>query len=81
MSLPIIGGAGLYKGAKVLAGDGIPHGFGAAFAWGMLASAVTGFIAVWGPLRIVRTESFLPFVIYRVVVGIAVIAIAASTWR
>ena len=78
MSLPIIGGAGLYKGLDVMTGDGIPPGFGPAFAWGMAASAVTGFAAVWLLLRYVRTRSFLPFVVYRCLAGAAVIAIAAA---
>jgi undecaprenyl-diphosphatase len=77
MSLPIIGGAGLYKGLKVFAGDGIPAGFGPAFAWGMLASAVTGFAAVWLLLRYVRTRSFAPFVAYRFLAGAAVLLIVA----
>jgi undecaprenyl-diphosphatase len=77
MSLPIIGGAGLYKGLKVFGGDGIPAGFGPAFAWGMLASAITGFAAVWLLLRYVRTRSFTPFVAYRFLAGAAVLVVAA----
>ena len=38
----LIGGVGVYKGVEVFSGDGIPAGFGPAFAWGMAASAVTG---------------------------------------
>jgi undecaprenyl-diphosphatase len=81
MSLPIIGGAGLYEGVDVLTGSGIPSGFWGAFAWGMAASAVTGFLAVWGLLRLLRTTSFTPFVAYRVVAGCAVVAVAASGLR
>ena len=81
MSLPIIGGVGVYKGLDVALGEGVPAGYRAAFAWGMAASAVTGFLAVWGLLRLVRSRSFAPFVAYRVVVGIAVVGIAASTLR
>jgi undecaprenyl-diphosphatase len=77
MSLPIIGGAGLYKGAKLFAGDGIPSGFGAAFAWGMVASGVTGFIAIWFLLRLIRTRSFTPFVAYRILAGAFVLVVAA----
>ena len=77
MSLPIIGGVGVYKGVDIFVlGDGIPAGFGAAFAWGMLASAVTGFAAVWVLLRLVRTRSFTPFVVYRVALGLAVLALS-----
>ena len=81
MSLPIIGGVGLYKGLDVATGAGVPSGFRAAFAWGMVTSAVTGFLAVWALLRLIRSRSFVPFVAYRVVVGVAVVAIAASTLR
>jgi undecaprenyl-diphosphatase len=81
MSLPIIGGVGAYKGLETVAGSGIPAGFGPAFAWGMAASAVTGFVAVWAILRMVRSRSFLPFVVYRVLLGVAVVCIAASSFR
>lgn len=77
MSLPIIGGAGLYKGIEV-AGTGIPSGFGPAFGWGMASAAVTGFGAVWLLLRYVRSRSFAPFVVYRIGAGIAVLVIAAT---
>jgi undecaprenyl-diphosphatase len=80
MSLPITGGAALYKGAK-LAADGLAPGTGAAFVWGIVASAITGLAAVWLVLRVVRTRSFLPFVVYRVLAGVAVLAILASPLR
>ncbi|MBW3611628.1 MAG: undecaprenyl-diphosphate phosphatase [Actinobacteria bacterium] len=81
MSLPIIAGAGLYKGLGLLGSGGIPAGFGAAFAWGMAASALTGWLAVWATLRLVRTRTFTPFVVYRVVVGLAVIALVVTGLR
>lgn len=78
MSLPIIGGAGVYKALDVfVAGDGLPQGVVTPFAAGFVASAITGFVAVWGLLRLVRTRSFAPFVWYRIALGIAVIAVAA----
>jgi undecaprenyl pyrophosphate phosphatase UppP len=80
MSIPIIGGATLYKGAQ-LARDGIPSGFGSAFVWGVVASAVSGFLAIAFLLRYVRTHSFRPFVIYRIVVGIAIIVVFATGIR
>lgn len=80
MSIPIIGGATLYKGAQ-LARDGIPSGFGSAFFWGVVASAISGFLAIAFLLRYVRTHSFRPFVIYRIVLGIAVIVIFATEIR
>jgi len=81
MSLPIIGGAALYKGLKMVKDGGIPAGFGPAFAWGTAASAVTGFIAVWFLLRLIRRSTFTPFVVYRVLAGVAVLAVLASSFR
>ena len=81
MSLPVIGGAGVYKGLDLVAEGGLPPGMGPPFVWGMLASGVSGFVAVWGLLRFLRTRSFGPFVAYRVVLGLAVIALAASSLR
>jgi len=79
MSLPIIAGALLYEGVDVV-GD-FPPGFVAPFVWGIVASGVTGWFAVWATLRIVRTRSFAPFVVYRVVVGVIVLGLAASSVR
>jgi undecaprenyl-diphosphatase len=80
MSLPIIGGAVAYKGVKLL-GTGLAPGTGAAFAWGVIASAVTGFGAVWLVLAYVRRHSFTPFVTYRVVVGLALLIAVATHFR
>ncbi len=80
MSMPITGGAALYKGLG-LAVDGLPPGTAAAFAWGIAASAVTGLVAVSFVLRLVRTQTFRPFVVYRVVAGMAVLALLASPLR
>jgi undecaprenyl-diphosphatase len=70
MSLPITAGALLFKGMDVVA-DGIPDGFVAPFVWGIVASGLTGWLAVWGTLRLIRTHTFTPFVGYRLVVGAA----------
>ena len=48
---------------------------------GILASGVTGWVAVWGTLHLVRTRTFLPFVVYRVVAGTAVILLATTGLR
>lgn len=80
MSMPIIGGAALFKGARVAA-DGLPPGTGGAFFWGMVASAVTGLAAVALVLKVVRARSFRPFVVYRLLAGLAVLAVLASPLR
>ncbi|MEQ8840129.1 MAG: undecaprenyl-diphosphate phosphatase [Acidimicrobiales bacterium] len=77
MSLPIIAGAGVFS----LADADIPSDFWPPFLWGMAASAVTGWVAVWGTLRMVRSRTFRPFVIYRIGLGVVVLAILATNWR
>ncbi len=52
-----------------------------AFFWGFVASAVSGFIAIAWLLRYLQTHSFFPFVVYRWVVGAAVIVIFATGIR
>ncbi len=80
MSVPITGGAALYKGLGLVA-DGLPPGTGAAFLWGIVASGVTGIAAVALLMRVVRTQSFRPFVLYRLVAGAAVLVVLASPLR
>jgi undecaprenyl-diphosphatase len=75
MSLPVIAGALLFKAADVFGGAGIPDGFTAPFLWGIVMSGITGWLAVWGTLRLIRTRSFTPFVVYRVVVGVGVLVL------
>ena len=77
MSLPITLGAVVFKGVDVMGEGGIPDGFAAPFVWGIVASGITGWFAVWGTLRLIRTRSFAPFVVYRVVVGVAVLVLYA----
>lgn len=77
MSLPITAGALVFKGADVFGEGGIPDGFAAPFLWGIVASGITGWLAVWGTLRLIRTRSFGPFVVYRLVVGLGVLVLYA----
>ena len=79
MSLPIIAGALAFKSLDVV-GD-FPSDFTGAFVWGIVASGATGWLAVWATLRIVRTHTFTPFVVYRVAAGTAVIIVAATGLR
>jgi undecaprenyl-diphosphatase len=80
MAIPITAGAGLYKGAQV-ASDGIPSGMVAPFFWGFVAAAISGFVAIAWLLRFLQTNSFFPFVVYRWVVGSAVIIVFATGIR
>jgi undecaprenyl-diphosphatase len=74
MALPVTGGAIALKMVK-LAQDGIPAGLKGAMVLGIITAGISGWLAVWGTLKLVRTKSFTPFVIYRVVAGFAVLAI------
>ena len=81
MSLPIIAGAGLFKGLEVVRDGGIPDNYVAPFLWGMVAAAVSSFIVIALLLRFLQRHSFTPFVIYRIAAGVAVILVFASGLR
>lgn len=74
MALPVTGGAIAFKMLK-LAKTGIPAGLKGALVLGILTAGISGWAAVWGTLKLVRTKSFTPFVIYRVLAGLAVLAL------
>ena len=80
MSVPVIGGAVLLKLTK-LANDGIPEGLLTPMIVGIIASGISGWIAMWGMIRLLRSRSFTPFVMYRFVVGISVLSILATSFR
>jgi undecaprenyl-diphosphatase len=80
MSVPVIGGAVLFKLAK-LAKDGIPEGLLTPMIVGIITAAISGWIAMWGMIRILRTRNFNGFVIYRVLIGTGVLLLAASSVR
>ena len=76
LSLPIIAGAGLYKGLDLVR-DGIPAGLGGAFLAGVVASAVSGFLVIAFLLSYLRRRDFSVFLWYRLAAaafGLALIA-------
>ena len=77
LSLPIIAGAGLFKGIDV-AQHGF-QGYATQFLWGVVASAVSGFVVIWWLLGYLRRHSLSAFMWYRLgAAAIVVIAIAAG---
>jgi undecaprenyl-diphosphatase len=79
ISIPIIAGAVLYKGfTTFVTGAGLPPGTAPQFVWGIVASMVSGFGAVWFLLRYVRRRTFTPFVLYRIAAGILVLAVVVA---
>lgn len=80
MSLPVIAGAVLLKVGGLIV-DGLPDGLLMPMIVGVLTSFGAGIAAVWGTLRVVRTRSFTPFVVYRVALGVVVLVVAGAGWR
>jgi undecaprenyl-diphosphatase len=80
LSLPIIAGAGILKGIDV-AGSGLPAGLAWPFAWGIVASAASGFLVIAFLLAYLRRHSFVVFLVYRVAVAIVVFAVIAANVR
>ena len=80
MSVPVIGGAVLLKLTK-LASDGIPDGLLIPMIVGIISAGISGWIAMWGMIRLLRSRSFTPFVMYRFVAGITVLALLSTSFR
>jgi undecaprenyl-diphosphatase len=74
MSMPIIAAASLLKLPHVLKTEGID----APLVVGVVASALSGWLAISVLLRFVVRRSYGVFAIYRVVVGLIVLAVAFS---
>ena len=80
MSLPVIAGAVVLTLGNLI-GDGIPDGLGVPMIVGIVTSGISGWIAVWGMLRLIRTRSFAPFIVYRIALGVVVLTVVAAGWR
>ena len=80
MSIPVIGGAVVFQIASLVS-DGIPDGLLAPMIVGIIAAAISGWCAIWGMMRLLRFRSFGPFVMYRVLVGVAVLGLVAAGFR
>jgi undecaprenyl-diphosphatase len=80
LSIPIIAGAGLFKGLDV-ARTGLPPGMAAPFAWGIVSSAISGFIVIAVLLSFLRRRDFLAFAIYRIAVAALVLTLLATGVR
>lgn len=80
MSVPIISGAVVFKLAKLVR-DGIPEGLLVPMLVGIVVAGISGWLAMWSMIRLVRTKTFAPYVFYRCIVGVGVLLALASTWR
>jgi undecaprenyl-diphosphatase len=75
LAMPIIAGAGLFKGLDLL-NTGF-QGYGTEFLWGFVSSAVSGFLVIWGLLKYLRGHDFKIFMIYRLAVAALVLGVIA----
>ena len=75
---PITAGAVLLKAHAVMKAGGLPPEMKAPFLIGMAVSAVLGLGVIAFFLRFLRSHSLNVFVIYRIVLGIVVIALALA---
>ena len=78
--IPIVAGATLFKGISAVH-EGLPSGVAGPMVVGVLASAISGYFAIVWLLRLVRTTSYRPFVLYRYAAGIAILIVIATGLR
>jgi undecaprenyl-diphosphatase len=74
LSTPIIAGAALKKGLEVHK-HGLPPGMHLPFIVGILVSAAVGYAVITWLLRFLSTRTFKPFIIYRLALGVLVLAL------
>jgi undecaprenyl-diphosphatase len=79
--IPVVFGAVVYKGVKHVLLEGLPAGSTGPFVVGTLAAAATGLVAIELLLGYVRRHDYSPFVLYRLAVAAAVVAVIASGAR
>mgnify|MGYP005836550541 CR=1 FL=1 len=76
LSLPIVAGSAAYSLAGLVKDPGLlPPGSPALFGAGMVAAAVSGFLCIHYFLRYLQTRTLSPFVVYRVGLGLALLAL------
>ena len=79
--IPIVLGAVIYKGLKHVVLEPLPAGSTGPFIVGTIAAAGVGLIAIDVLLGYLRKHDYTPFVIYRLVLAVAIAAIILSGWR
>ena len=78
--VPATGGAVVFKGYEAVR-DGLPADVAGPMVVGIIASGVSGYLAIAGLLAFVRTRSYDVFVIYRVVIGVVILGAIAAGLR
>jgi undecaprenyl-diphosphatase len=75
LSTPLIAGAALLK-AHELHKEGLPHEMQMPVLVGIIVSALVGYAAISWLIRYLQSNTLRPFIIYRIVAGVVVIALA-----
>jgi undecaprenyl-diphosphatase len=78
--IPAVAGATVYSAYKAIH-EGLPDHVAGPIAVGVISSAISGYIAIAWLLRLLRTHSYRPFVIYRYFAGTAVLLLIATGVR
>jgi undecaprenyl-diphosphatase len=79
--IPIVLGAVLYKGLKHVVLNPLPAGSTGPFIVGTVAAAGVGLVAIDVLLGYVRRHNYTPFVVYRLVLALLIVAVILSGWR
>jgi len=78
--VPVTAGAVAVKGLHVVK-DGIPPGQTGPLILGVIASAISGYFAIWWLLAYVRNHNYDVFVIYRLVLAATILILIATGVR
>lgn len=80
LSTPIIAGAALKKGLEVRH-EGLPPDMRMPFLVGIVVSAIVGYIVIGWLIRYLERRTFRVFVIYRIALGVIVLALGLGLHR
>jgi undecaprenyl-diphosphatase len=77
---PVTAGAVVFKAFEA-ASEGLPQGVAGPMIVGTIAAAVAGYLAIAGLIAFVRRHSYDVFVVYRVLLGIVLLLLIATSVR
>ena len=80
MLVPATTGALAVKGYGAIT-EGLPDGVTGPMIAGIISAAISGYLAIFGLLRFVRTHSYDIFVVYRVLIGAGILLLIAAGAR
>lgn len=77
LAVPAIGGSAVFLLVDVLAEEGLSDRPWGLIILGAVISFITGYVAIAWLMRVLRTRSFKPFIVYVAVLGVAVLVASA----